>query len=378
MSEIQLVHPLNRRQLLRGTAATFGLIAAANIAANNIAAANIAAASETAAFAETDVAVTADRAVSTQKTAQAMADAAKQFLEKLTPSERTAASFSYDDAERLNWHYIPRPRKGISLRELSEETSKAAHALLASGLSASGYEQATSVMGLEEMLFLIETGDRAKRRERRDPERFYFSVFGTPGSTGKWGWRVEGHHLCLNYAIENGQVVGSSPEFYGANPAKIEAGPGRTLRVLAGEEDLARQLLASCSTDQHPKMLVSPSAPDDIRGANKPNPEVSESVGLSGAAMSDEQRKLLNSLVEEYLKNMPAEVAEARRARIAAAGWETVFFAWWGGPSMGDQHAYRVQGPTFQIEYNNTQNDANHIHCIYRELVGDFGMLAAK
>jgi len=304
----------------------------------------------------------------------AMIKAAQDFIGTLSEEERGRATFAYNDAERLNWHFIPRPRKGIPLKDLSDASRGAAHRLIASGLSSAGYEQALNVMSLEEILYLLETGERAARRDRRDPQKYYLSVFGRPGASGTWGWRVEGHHLSLNYSIADGQVVSTTPEFFGANPGKVDAGPGRTLRILAPEEDLARQLLKLCSADQRKKAYIDPKAPSDIRGGGAPQPDVTPAVGLPMAAMSADQQKLLGELLLEYLRNMPADVERERTARIDAAGRDGISFAWWGGTEVDEPHAYRVQGPTFLIEYNNTQNEANHIHSVWRDLAGDFNV----
>jgi hypothetical protein len=315
---------------------------------------------------------------------KAMIAAAEHLRETLTKEQRDRASFAFDDPERLNWHFIPRPRKGLPLRDLEGPALKAAHALIASGLSSAGYEQALGVMSLEEVLYLLETGDRAERRERRNPGKYYVSLFGTPAGTGRFGWRVEGHHLSLNYTIENGEVIGSTPEFFGSNPAFIDAGPGRSIRVLGTEEDLARQILKLCTAETLQVVHVDPKAPDDLRGgnpkggANTTQAETTPPIGLPASKMTGDQKMLLGELLAEYLKNMPADISGRRRARLMEAGFDNIHFAWWGDTERNQRHQYRVQGPTFIIEYNNTQNNANHVHSFWRDLAGDFGIPVKK
>jgi hypothetical protein len=303
-----------------------------------------------------------------------MAPAAEKFLGGLTPAQKTQATFAFDDAERLNWHFIPRPRKGLPLRDLEGAALQAAHDLIQTGLSKAGYEQALSVMSLEEVLYLLEAGERAERRERRHPGKYYLSVFGTPTKTGQWGWRLEGHHMSLNYTIKNGEVIGSTPEFFGANPGVIDAGPGRAIRVLAAEEDIARQILKLCSPDQKKVVLVDAKAPDDLRGANQTQADVTPPVGLPASQMNPDQRKLLGELLNEYLRNMPADVEAKRRAVLEKDGLDPIHFSWWGGSERNQPYYYRVQGPSFLIEHNNTQSNANHIHEYWRDLAGDFGI----
>ena len=301
-----------------------------------------------------------------------MAARAQGFLEALSEEQREAATFAFDDAERLNWHFIPRERKGVPLKDLKRASREAALTLVASGLSQSGYEQATNVRSLEEVLFLLEGGEMQQRRERRDPENYYVSIFGEPGPNGKWGWRFEGHHLSLNYTIEDGRIVSSTPEFFGANPAFIDAGPEREIRVLGPEEMLARQVLKLANEDQRRRIVIDDEAPDDIRAGGEAQPPVTEPVGLAASGMSEDQRQALRALLGEYLQNMPQEVQRERRQRINEAGVEKIHFAWWGSDQLNERHAYRVQGPTFLIEYNNTQNNANHLHTVWRDLAGDF------
>ncbi len=318
--------------------------------------------------------VTAQNQQKPDPAGQKMISAAERFLDTLNEEQKDRATFDYDSDERLNWHFIPRERKGLPLKDLEGEPRKAAEQLLQAGLSEAGYDQAVNVMSLEEILFLLEGGEREYRRDRRDPQKYYFSVFGEPNPRGTWGWRVEGHHLSLNYTIKNGRVVASTPEFFGANPALVDAGPKRKIRILGPEEDLARQILTVTDPEQVKTIWISKEAPDDIRGGGEVQPVVTEAVGLAAGDMNDQQKKLLRALLAEYLKNMPADVEAERRERINEAGWEGIRFAWWGSDQPNERHHYVVQGDTFIIEYNNTQNDANHLHTIWRNIDGDFNL----
>ena len=314
------------------------------------------------------------RARDTTGSGKAMTVAAEAFLESLNPRQREQASFDFDDAERWNWHFIPRQRKGVPLGDLEGAPLRTAQQLLASGLSKAGYDQALNVMSLEELLYLLESGDRVERRARRDPRKYYFSIFGKPSDSRTWGWRCEGHHLSLNYVIADGRVVSTTPEFFGANPGSVDAGPGRQIRVLGPEEDLARQILKHCSDDQKAIAWIDKQAPADLRGGGAAQPDTTAPAGLKFSDMSDDQKRLLRELLSEYLKNMPVEVTAERQERINRSGVENIHFAWWGGPDLNQPHYYRVQGPSFLIEYNNTQNSANHVHSIWRNMSGDFGI----
>jgi hypothetical protein len=307
-----------------------------------------------------------------------MAEAAQAFLAKLTPEQRAQATFRYDDPERLNWHYIPKPRKGIPLKALDPAAREAARSFIATGLSKQGYEQAVNVMSLDDVLYLLETDDWTARRQRRDPLNYYVSVFGTPDDRGEWGWRLEGHHLSLNFSIRDGRVVSSTPEFFGANPAEINAGPGRSLRVLAPLEDLAREIVRTCTPDQMTVIRAGAKAPNDVWSTNKLQPVLTPEVGLLVSAMTKDQQALLRRLLAEYLKVVPADMRAEREAQLEGAGFDKIRLAWWGGINRNEKHAYRVQGPTFLIEYNNTQNDANHVHSVWRSTTGDLNQSGAR
>jgi Protein of unknown function (DUF3500) len=205
----------------------------------------------------------------------------------------------------------------------------------------------------------------------RDPEMYYLTVFGTPGQ--KWGWRVEGHHLSVNFTLAGDKEIADTPSFLGANPAEVRKGPRQGLRILAAEEDLARKLVKSFDEGQRQTAIMSVTAPKDIVTAAERKVKPLESVGLSFAKMNREQRGVLLKVIQEYVRRVRSEVADKDLEKIRKAGHDKIQFAWAGGMELGQAHYYRVQGPTFLLEYDNTQNDANHVHAVWRDFENDFG-----
>ena len=303
------------------------------------------------------------------QSAAVMRAAAQNYLAALAPEQASRVKFPFGDGERLNWHFIPRPRKGLPFKEMDPAQQRLAHAFLSSGLSQRGYMKATTIMSLEAVLKELEQG----KGPARDAELYYVSVFGEPSDSATWGWRVEGHHLSLNFTLAEGQLVASTPSFFGSNPAEVREGPRRGLRTLAGEEDRGRDLLQSLDEKQRAAVVINKEAFKEILSGNSRKADVGPPVGLPAAKMTRKQVDLLTALLEEYAGNMPADVAAARLEQVRRAGIEKVHFAWAGGITRGQPHYYRVQGPTFLIEYDNTQNNANHIHAVWRNFDGDFG-----
>jgi hypothetical protein len=298
-----------------------------------------------------------------------MTKAAQHFLASLTPEQRAKATFTFQEDERLNWHYIPKERKGLPLLEMSMAQKALAHALLSAGLSQQGYIKAVTIMSLDDVLRIMENDDG----NRRNPEKYYFTVFGEPSDTGTWGFRVEGHHLSQNFTVVNGKVA-DTPSFFGANPAEVREGPRKGLRTLAAEEDLGRDLLESLSTEEKKVAIVTPDAYKDIlTEASRKAALAGQPSGLSAAKMSKKQFELLQTLISSYAQNVPEQLAQARMEQLKKAG-TNVFFAWAGVEQRGGPHYYRIQTPTFLIEYDNTQNNANHIHSVWRDFNGDFGL----
>lgn len=210
---------------------------------------------------------------------------------------------------------------------------------------------------------------------RRDFERYHVSIFGTPGPEAPWGWRVEGHHLSLNFSSVTDSLVATTPSFMGANPALVPSGPKAGLRLLAAEEDLARTLLSTFTDAQRAKAILPGKAPDEIVTGVARTAELEPIDGLPMAEMDATQQALLMRLVEEYVHNMRDDLAAAQMQKIREAGVEQLHFAWIGDTErgIGHPHYYRIHGPTLLIEYDNTQNNANHIHTVVRDLTGDWG-----
>ena len=298
-----------------------------------------------------------------------MADAANNFLAALTPEQHTKATYALNDAERFDWHFIPKARKGLPLKEMTSGQKKLAHALLNSGLSQRGYAKAVTIMSLDDILKEMENG----KGPTRDPDLYYFTIFGEPGAQGTWAWRVEGHHLSLNFVVRGDEVVAATPAFFGSNPAEVRQGPRKGLRVLGEEETLGRQFVKSLTADQQKIALVMTNAPKEMITGNMRKVQLINPPGLSAAQMTPEQVVALRHLLKTYADRHRPEVSDSDLKKIETAGFGEVHFAWAGGMEPGEPHYYRVQGPTFLLEYDDTQNNANHIHTVWRDLANDFG-----
>jgi hypothetical protein len=314
---------------------------------------------------------------SSSGTAAAMTTAATRFLEGLTPEQRQQATLALDAEDRLRWNFIPTnmfPRKGVPIKEMTEPQRARARELLKAGVGQKGYLTATAIMELETILHAIENSGGRTGRNVRDPELYFFTVFGSPSPKGVWGWRVEGHHVSLHFTVANNTAVDNTPAFFGANPAEVrEDGPKKGLRILGSMEDAARALLAALDASQRTTAIINAVAPADIITMTTVTIDPLSPVGLSAAAMTPAQRDLLTKLVESYTAQMAEDVAAVRMAAIRQAGLEKVAFAWAGETEVGKKYYYRIQGPTFLVEHDNTQNDGNHVHSVWRDFAGDFG-----
>jgi len=313
---------------------------------------------------------------------QKMTDAATKLLGALDAAQAKRAAFDFDDKERFRWFFTPQQkakkstRLGLPLEDMTADQKKLAQALLVAGTSEVGYKDATTIMSLESILADFEKG----KGPVRNPQWYFFTLFGQPTKTGRWGWRVEGHHLSLNFTVDAGKVVSATPFFLGANPAEVKAGKSKGLRPLPASIDRFRDLVELLTDDQK-KAARQPKLFPEIEEAVKV-PGVGKPIGLTAAKMTAPQKAALRKLVDVYADRMPPTVADHERARLAAAGFDAVHFAYAGSEAVaGKPYSYRVQGPTFVIEFVNEQadagkNPANHIHSAWRNTKGDFGIAA--
>ena len=299
-----------------------------------------------------------------------MALAADRFLKSLSEAQRAKAAYGYDSAERLNWHFIPRERKGLPLKEMNPEQRKLAMALLATGLSAKGLEKATTIMSLEQVLFEME-GPNGKMK--RDPELYYFSIFGTPDAKGTWGWRLEGHHISLNVTVAGGRAIAATPAFFGSNPGEVKNGPRKGVRVLGNDEEMGRAIVKSMTDEQKAVAIWTKDAPKELILVPKEKIRPLTPAGITWDKMTAKQQDALWVLVQEHANRLRGELAAQDLDKAEKAGKDKISFAWAGGLERGEPHYYRVQGPTFVIEYDNVQNGANHVHSVWHDPASNFG-----
>jgi hypothetical protein len=307
-----------------------------------------------------------------------MTRSAQALLNSLTPEQKAQAKLAFDGDERLFWHYIPtddipnrykKPRMGLILGDMTAHQRHLATALLSSGLSQSGFIKASTIMSLEDVLRIVEKDTTG----RRNPEKYHFSIFGDPSDSGTWGYRVEGHHVSLHFTIAKGRLAGT-PTFFGANPHEVREGPRTGLRPLAGEEDAGRALVLALDEGQRKTAVVAAEAYKDIlTEASRKAALDGQPSGLSASRMNARQKDLLSKVLDEYVYNVPDQIAQSRLEKIKKAG-NNINFAWAGPVEKGKPHYYRIQGPAFLVEYDNTQNGANHSHTVWREFEGDFGL----
>jgi hypothetical protein len=311
-------------------------------------------------------------------TGAAMARSAEKFLDSLDAKQRARAAFAFDADERFNWQFM-RDRadkarfKGLPMADMNAEQKKAAIELLKTGTSPAGNHLAATIMSLESLV----PENTKMDGPIRNPAWYFFAVFGKPSATGDWGWRLQGHHLSLNFTLEGGKVIATTPTFLGAEPAEVKSGPRKGVRPFADADDLGSQLFRSLDNGQRKVALSEQSFPK-YRGGDK-KLAAGEPLGLAAARMNEKQRQMLLALLHAYTDRFPADVAKTEWSALTAAGIDKLHFAYTGSVEPGQPHAYRIQGPTLLIEFLNEQSDsdknpANHVHSVWRNPKGDFGL----
>jgi hypothetical protein len=344
--------------------------------------------------------------------AEQMTRAGAGFLDSLMDAQREKAAVPFEDEQtRRRWYYTPTPRHGLPIREMTAEQYQWVRRLMASGLSEAGYNYAAVVLAMEWVVdYHSNFPDRAygdlPNTRVRDPGNYSVAVFGTPGKGSPWGWTIGGHHLSLHYTVHNG-AVSPTPAFFGAEPARMQMPGGKTLRVLAAEEDGARDLLRQLDPEQLKRAVISDIAATDIVQTNRPRiedgalytvggpgpggqglrdrlgltPEHDEKLryasstpkGLSAQEMTRDQRETFADLVRGYLSHMPEAIARQYESLVQPQRLDGASFAWAGSAACAEPHYYRIQGERLLIEYDCTQDNANHTHSVWRDPGGDFG-----
>ena len=309
-----------------------------------------------------------------------IAAAVGEWLASLEGDERARATFPFETSERFAWAYTPGTREGLAIRDMRPDQRAAASGIVAAAMGARATGEIEAIIALETVLGRLEQASGRGGWLRRDPGLYWHAIFGEPGGAAPWAWRIGGHHVAISVTVADGHVVGSTPSFLGANPAVIPSGPRAGERTLPGEEGLARALLAGLPAAERAAAVIDGPAPADIlTGTGRLADLRSVPAGVRHAALGGEQRAALERLIRHYVDRARRDVAAAAWDRIVAAGLGDVTFAWAGGDKPGEGHYYAVRGPTFVIEYDNTQNGANHIHAVWRDLELDWGgdLLAA-
>ncbi len=301
--------------------------------------------------------------------------AATDYLASLSDSLRTKSRFSVSDSERLDWNYIPMPRKGVPLSMLSTMQIEKAFSLLRASYSMTGYTKVREIITqLEPMLKILE--NRKANDHYRDPGKYYVSLFGEPGLEKLWGWRLEGHHVSCNFLFRGNTVISATPTFLGSNPAKIPIGTHKGEEVLHKSISEGFMLVSSLSKEQLKKARLktdfSSSEINSIQGHSL-KPKKIEPAGISLARLDAKQQALFWSLIGAYTENFNLETAKKMLDRLHGESPDSLSFYWQGGLKQGELYYYRIQGANYIIEHDNTQNDGNHVHSVIRDFKGDFG-----
>ncbi len=302
--------------------------------------------------------------------AQDLSQKAKDFLATLSPELKLQAVFPLKHEERFNFNFVPLERKGPTFRDFNATQKTAALELLKASLSAQGFKKATDIIELEKALIIIEK--QAPDSRYRDPLNYHFCIFGTPSSDKAWGWKFEGHHISVNFVSNEGRIVSSTPSFFGSNPGIVNIEDQKGKQALKLESELALLLVNALSEEQLKTARVSEEAPKEIITGNSRKASNIEPRGISFNALDNDQKKTFLQLLDVFVKNYELGFSKTLMEKIKKAGMDNLSFAWAGGLKYGVPHYYRIQGPMLLIEYDNIQNNANHVHTSVRDLTNDF------
>ena len=295
---------------------------------------------------------------------------AMAFVHSLTEKQKSSAQFSFEELNRYEWHYFPSsmvPRDGIGVNEMDTDQKQKLYTLMQAFLSHDGYERTTNIMSFEYLLKELERANSS-----RIPENYFIAIYGNPGKDEPWGWKFSGHHLALNFTIVNG-VLAFAPFFFGVYPAEVKDGPKKGMRIIKEEEDLGFELVNSFSTVQKQKAIIQLRTFGDIVTTNDVKVDPLKPAGILAIDLTHEQKTVVNKLIAAYLLSMPTEIANTRMKKIALEDMNSISFGWAGATEPGKSHYYRIQGKSFLIEFDNTQNNGNHIHSVWRDFNGDYG-----
>ena len=311
------------------------------------------------------------------------------LIDSLTPLQQKRAMLHFDDTARIKWNNLPvglRARAGISIGSMNNSERQLLHRILSASLSSQGYLKATSIMHLDNLinmyydsLYQMKAFDEKVYQFLKDlkwsHQNYYFALFGNPKTDSSWGYKLEGHHLSINFTFHQ-QQLSVTPMFVGTDPAEFLLSEYAGWRVLGQEEDLGLKLLASLSTAQKNKAIMSSEVPEDIITAAESGKRLVEYWGIKGSELDKNQQGILQSMIREFVFNLEYDKAEAEYEKIVKAGIGNIYFGWIGEGEEIKPHYYILNGPTFIIEFDNNggpRNRANHIHAIWREKGNEYG-----
>ena len=285
--------------------------------------------------------------------------------------QKAKSVFPFDEMSRYDWNYLPPsliPRKGVCLKDLDSTQKANVYTLLKSFLSDKGFARTKDIMNNEYYLKELEP-----IMIHRIPENYFIAFYGTPGTDSVWGWKFSGHHIALNFTIVNSKLA-FTPVFFGVYPAEIKEGQNKGRRIIKDEEDIGFELINVLTAEQKIKAIFQSKAFNDIVTTNSIQVGPLDPVGILAKDLTFEQKNTLNKLIACHLSSMPTEIAEIRMKRIASEDFNQIRFGWAGSLVKDVPHYYRIQGKTFLIEFDNTTHNANHIHIVWRDFNGDFGV----